>query len=221
MLRLSSNYIMGNENVLGLILHSYLTDSDLIWPPKDPTIPSPASLPPKPWHVEDYDRNPNYRSSHNRRRQIVRRDSEGYVVRDISLEDRQMWVEDILGRRFEESSDPYHNSDGSTLYSSGSERSDEDISENTNFFEGEGSSKDVGIGTSNGKRIQADDVGTNNYLYNNRMGNETVDEDDCVPIGLIVSRNQKTSLSLSEMDTIENSSKESIADKKDEKMYIN
>ncbi|CAG8578568.1 279_t:CDS:2 [Paraglomus brasilianum] len=178
-------------------------DPDLVWPPKDPTTPSPASLPPKPWHIEDYDRNFNRRSSHNRRRQIVRRDSEGYVVRDISLEERQMWVDDILGRRLEETSDPYHNSDGSTLYSSGSERSDEDISDDANFF---GGNSGVGVGTSNGKRIQ------------------TVDEDDCVPIGLIVSRNQ-TSIrrsSLSEMDTVENSSEENIiTDEKDEKIYIN
>ncbi|CAG8492280.1 10526_t:CDS:2 [Paraglomus occultum] len=194
-------------------------DSDLIWPPKDPTIPSPASLPPKPWHMKDYNRNPNHRSSHNRRRQIVRRDSEGYVVRDISLEERQMWVEDILERRLEETSDPYHNSDGSTLYSSGSERSDEDISDDANFFEeGEGNNRDVGVGTSNGNRIQADEVGTNNFLYNAHMEHETADEDDCVPIGLLVSRDQTTSIrrsSLSEMDTIENVNQEHIiADKK-------
>src|SRR5207302_1703701 len=54
----------------------------------------------------------------------VRRDSEGYVVKDLSLEERAMLVEEDnrdSGVNKSRAFDPHHNSDGSTLYSGSEE----------------------------------------------------------------------------------------------------
>src|SRR5437016_5938951 len=89
-----------------------LLDPTIIWPPKDPTAKPPVPLPPKPWNIDNArfsnfndiysNLNNSYRTNinnsasssngngnSNRRSRYhhVRRDSEGYVVRDLSLEE--------------------------------------------------------------------------------------------------------------------------------------
>ncbi|CAJ0834210.1 553_t:CDS:2 [Entrophospora sp. SA101] len=140
-------------------------DPTIIWPPKDPTAKPPAPLPLKPWNRSRY---------HH-----VRRGSEGYVVRDLSLEERAMLVEEPYNTDNEDNNissrtfDPHHNSDGSTLYSSNEEEIDEEISDNDygdnerklgndvyDEFDDENYLEHVGVGESS-------DVFDNEEDYNN------------------------------------------------------
>ncbi|CAG8551465.1 3908_t:CDS:2, partial [Scutellospora calospora] len=91
-------------------------DPTIIWPPKDPNAVTAASLAPKPWDIYN-NHNSIYRNQKSSR-QFIRRDSEGYLVRDISLEERAILAGNNESEgESERIDDPYHNSDGSTLYS--------------------------------------------------------------------------------------------------------
>ncbi|CAG8544248.1 10638_t:CDS:2 [Cetraspora pellucida] len=180
-------------------------DPTIIWPPKDPTVTT-SSLAPKPWHNYNDHYNSNSRNQ-KYSRPFVRRDSEGYLVRDISLEERAALVNNYeCGGEDERIDDPYHNSDGSTLYSYSDEYSDHenekietieyDDFDDDNYPGNIGSDDDRNDYDQSTRRYikknhQKFSVAYEEQSQNNRYSKRRdEDEDDNVPIGLLIGKKQ-------------------------------
>ncbi|KAF0460717.1 zf-DHHC-domain-containing protein [Gigaspora margarita] len=172
-------------------------DPSIIWPPKDPDAITTSSMAPKPWDIYNNHFNSNSRNQ-KYSRQFVRRDSEGYLVRDLSLEERAMLSSNSDREGVDEHiDDPYHNSDGSTLYSESDEYSyneDEKIIDETahDDFDDDNYPEHIGIGDdrndynhSNRRLTKKDQKQSRNIMHSKKN-----DEDDNVPIGILIGKKQ-------------------------------
>lgn len=152
---------------------------------------------PKPWDIYNNHFNSNSRNQ-KYSRQFVRRDSEGYLVRDLSLEERAMLSSNSDREGVDEHiDDPYHNSDGSTLYSESDEYSyneDEKIIDETahDDFDDDNYPEHIGIGDdrndynhSNRRLTKKDQKQSRNIMHSKKN-----DEDDNVPIGILIGKKQ-------------------------------
>ncbi|CAG8495784.1 5892_t:CDS:2 [Racocetra fulgida] len=171
----------------------------------DPTITT-SYLAPKPWHNYNNHYNSNSRNQ-KYSRPFVRRDSEGYLVRDISLEERAALINNYECEGEDEHiDDPYHNSDGSTLYSYSDEYPDNenenietityDDFDDDNYPGNIGSDEDRNDYDQSIRRYMQKDqkfsaVYDQEQSQNNRYSKRRdEDENDNVPIGLLIGKKQ-------------------------------
>ncbi|KAG9286704.1 hypothetical protein G9A89_012254 [Geosiphon pyriformis] len=160
------------------------TDADpsRIWPPKDPEKTPSASLPPKPWdtynpvHLQIQNKSHRSNGLRHQRRNQRRRVNPGYINRDMAFEERQMWMSN---QQLQSShpvarvSDSCRDSDGSTIYSSESEYTDGDFTDDINYidddfdeFEDEKYPEDIGS-----KRAEEEVVSPNLHLHHHQLNN--------------------------------------------------
>ncbi|RGB25878.1 DHHC palmitoyltransferase-domain-containing protein [Rhizophagus diaphanus] len=210
------------------------SDPTLIWPPKDPTLSLPSNST-KPWDkynvskdeyklfvknsLLDYEskrrRNSNSGrksdssdfiiqddENYNYSRRKVRRDSEGYIVKDIAFEEK--------GYHYD--GDKELNSDGSVIYPSSDEYSD-NISDNDEYIDNNGHIDENYYIENFREKDNNDDHYlkniNNNYnrkqyqskMYSNSGENE---DDDNLPIGLMIAKKQLEAMNIKSNYQVDN-----------------